>query len=43
MNWTLHLKVITLLAYIGVLAAFLATCAEGALSHLVILRLVSPL
>lgn len=43
MNWMLPLKVITLLGYIGALAVYLVTCSEGALSHLVILRLVSPL
>ena len=43
MHWTLQVKVLALLGYIGAVAGFLATCAEGALSHLVILRLVSPL
>lgn len=42
MNWTLHLKVITLLGYIGTLATFLVMCSDGALSHLVVLRMVLP-
>jgi hypothetical protein len=42
MNWILQLKVITLLGYIAALAAFLMTCGEEVLSHMVILRLVSP-
>lgn len=43
MNWILPLKVLALLCYIALLTGFLIACGDGALKHVVALRLASPL